>query len=84
MLCKIFLIGTKHAGDAFYGLNSYCKFVIEKRIAAVISYEFGLWINPGQQWNATLLVLKQELLRRWPNAEIEIGKYGMTVKAGNT
>lgn len=47
---------------------------------AKVSYESKMITSFGAKWQPTLYYIKQELLKKWEHANIEIGKDGMTVE----
>lgn len=47
---------------------------------AIMAFERTLFTRNGVKWEPTLSAIKQELLKRWPNANVDVGKSGIIVK----
>ena len=67
--------GCKDLHYAFTEADEY-KFTNSQ---TVIKHEFPVNTHHGAKWNPTLVVIKQELLKLWPNANIKIAQAGMIV-----
>ena len=46
---------------------------------AIMKFERPINTHHGGKWNPTIIVIKQELLKLWPNANIKISQGGMIV-----
>lgn len=49
-------------------------------LEVIISYDLSLFTLCGAKWAPTLSVIKQEILKKWENATVDVGPGGIIVK----
>lgn len=65
--------------DLHYAFTETDEYEIMENGQTIIKIERPLCTHFGAKWNPTLLVIKQELSKIWPNVNIKITQVGMIV-----